>query len=139
MTGEASYVYRPFRVEWFSMALLEGSSYYLCLANAALFMNQHVTNRTCLEYTDSIESKRYYSKCLKQVTRQLSCQAQCITSGVITTVLGFVCQSFVNGKWDRCEMHMQGLERIIRLRGGFQGLGDFVPLFASWYFLLAAT
>jgi hypothetical protein len=30
-------------------------------------------------------------------------------------------------------MHMQGLERIIRLRGGFQGLSDFSPLFASWY------
>lgn len=28
---------------------------------------------------------------------------------------------------------MSGLERIIRLRGGFHGLGDYIPLFASRY------
>jgi len=121
------------------MALLDPSSYYLCLANAALFMDQHVTRRTSLEYTDSVESTKYYSKCLTQVTRQLACQSQSISEGVITTVLGFVCHSFSTGKWDRCEMHMQGLERIIRLRGGFRGLGDFFPLFASWYVPIAAT
>ncbi len=115
------------------MALLEPSSYFLCLANAALFMNQHVTRTTSLEYTDSTESTWYYSKCLTNLTRKLDCNAQDITEGAIITVLGFICHSFAIGKWERGEMHMQGLERIIRLRGGFQGLGDFPPLFASWF------
>jgi hypothetical protein len=119
-------------MEWFYMALLDPSSYYLCLANAALFMDQQVTRRTTLEYTDSVESTKYYSKCLTQLTKQLACQIQSISEGAITTVLGFVCHSFSIGDWNRCEMHMQGLARIIRLRGGFHGLSAFSPLFASW-------
>ena len=121
------------------MALLDPSSYFLCLANAALFMDQYVTRRTSLEYTDSVESTKYYSKCLTQITRQLGCQSLSISEGVITTVLGFVCHSFATGNWDQCEMHMKGLERIIRLRGGFQGLRDHVPLFASWSVASGAT
>jgi hypothetical protein len=139
VSGEASYIYRPFRVEWFSMALLDPTSYYLCLANAALFMDQRVTCSPSLEYTDTVESTKYYSKCLTQVTKQLTGKVQSISEGLITTVLGFVCHSSTIGNWDRCEMHMQGLERIIRLRGGFHGLSGFFPLFASWYVPPAVT
>ncbi len=117
------------------MALLDPSSYYLSLANAALFMDQYFTHRTSLAYTNTIESTKYFSKCLTLVTRQLAYQARSkvISEGVITTVLGFACHSFTIKNWDLGEMHMQGLERIIRLRGGLQGLGDLVPLFVSWY------
>jgi len=114
------------------MAFLDPSSYHLCLANAALFMDQQVTRRTTLEYTDSVESTKYYGKCLTQLTRQLACQIQSISEGAITTVLGFVCHSISTGDWNQSEMHMQGLARIIRLRGGFHGLSGFSPLFASW-------
>jgi hypothetical protein len=121
------------------MALLDPSSYFLCLANAALFMNQHVTQKKTIEYTDSAESAKYYSKCLTQVTRKLACEAERFREGVITTVLGFICHSISVGHWDRCEMHMKGLERIISLRGGFQGLGDFLPMFASWFDITNST
>jgi hypothetical protein len=121
------------------MALLDPSSYFLCLANAALFMNQYITRRKSLEYTDSAESAKYYSKCLTQVTQKLACEVERFREGVITTVLGFVCHSISVGHWDRCEMHMRGLERIIQLRGGFQGLGDFLPKFASWFDITNST
>lgn len=114
------------------MALLDASSYYLCLANAALFMDLHFNRRATLAYTNSVESTKYYSKCLTQLTKQLACQVQNISEGAITTVLGFICHSFSIGNWSQCEMHMQGLARIIRLRGGFKGLNTTIPLFASW-------
>jgi hypothetical protein len=88
VSGEAGYIYRPFRAEWFSMAILDLSSYYLCIANAALFMDQRVTRRTSLEYTDSVESTKYYSRCLVQVTTQLACKTQRISEGVINNYLG---------------------------------------------------
>jgi hypothetical protein len=34
---------------------------------------------------------------------------------------------------------MKGLQRIIGLRGGFQGLGDFLPMFASWFDITNST
>jgi hypothetical protein len=130
--GEASYIYRPFRAEWFNMAVLEPSAYYLCLANAALFLNQFLTGHGGLEYTDCVESSKYYGLCLSRVTGQLADRSHGITQGLITTVLGFVCHNLSLGNWDRCDMHLEGLERIISARGGFHSLGPYVPYFASW-------
>ncbi|VUC36234.1 unnamed protein product [Clonostachys rosea] len=132
MDGEASYIYRPFRAEWFNMAVLEPSAYYLCLANAALFLNQFLTGHGRLEYTDCVESSKYYGLCLSRVTGQLADQSRGITQGLVTTVLGFVCHNLSLGNWDRCDMHLEGLERIISARGGFHKLGPYVPHFASW-------
>ncbi|CAG9942884.1 unnamed protein product [Clonostachys rosea f. rosea IK726] len=132
MEGEASYIYRPFRAEWFNMAVLEPSAYYLCLANAALFLNQFLTGHGGLEYTDCVESSKYYGLCLSRVTGQLADRSHGITQGLITTVLGFVCHNLSLGNWDRCDMHLEGLERIISARGGFHSLGPYVPYFASW-------
>jgi len=139
VSGEASYVYRPFRVEWFNMAILDPCSYFLCLANAALFMYQHITHKKSLEYTDSAESAKYYSQCLSQLTHQLASETERFSDGVITTILGFVCHSGSVGHRDRCEMHMKGLEGIIRLRGGFKGLGHFSSIFASWFDITNST
>ncbi|PVH83816.1 hypothetical protein DL98DRAFT_104439 [Cadophora sp. DSE1049] len=133
MSSEAKHVYRPFRAEWFNMAILSSTSYYLCLANAALFLNQHATGSSTLEYTDSVESTRYYSKCLSQVNNELACSAEGISEGTITTILGFICHSLATGNYEKCEMHIHGLERIIGLRGGFCGLGDLLVVFASWF------
>jgi hypothetical protein len=87
---EADYVYRPFRLEWFSMALIDRSAFYLSLANAALFFNQ-MTNHGSFEYSDCLESSKYYSECLNQVTRRLGSRTESVSEGVITTVLGFIC------------------------------------------------
>ena len=35
--------------------------------------------------------------------------------------------------WDRWSVHMDGLARISNLRGGFDGLGDHIPILTSWY------
>jgi hypothetical protein len=87
---EADCLYRPFRLEWFSMALVDRSALYISLANAALFFNQ-MTKPGSFEYSDYLESSKYYSQCLNQVTRRLSSRTESVSEGVITTVLGFIC------------------------------------------------
>jgi hypothetical protein len=82
--------YRPFRSEWFSMAVVDRSAYYLSLANAAMFLNQ-VMNGGNFEYSDCVESSKYYTECLNQITRRLGCRMERVSEGVITTVLGFIC------------------------------------------------
>jgi hypothetical protein len=70
--------------------MTDTSAYYLSLANAALFLNCR-TNNGGLEYSDSVESSSYYTKCLSQLAHRLLNKEESISEGVITTVLGFLC------------------------------------------------
>jgi hypothetical protein len=80
VANEADYLYRPFRQEWMSMALVDHSAFYLSLANAALFTMQ------------MMEHKGFeYGECLNQVARRLSSRIESVSEGIITTVLGFIC------------------------------------------------
>ena len=90
MQNEGDYLYRPFRTEWFSMAMLDCTAFYLCLANAALFFNQFKFHKG-IEYEDFAESSKYFSLCLRQVTTRLDSESDRASDGVITTVLGFLC------------------------------------------------
>jgi len=88
--AEGDYLYRPFRIQWFEMAVVDSSAFYLSLANAALFLSR-VNQQGGLEYSDCIESANYYSECLNQVTKRLASRTEGISQGVITTILGFLC------------------------------------------------
>ncbi|KAK3942915.1 hypothetical protein QBC46DRAFT_379076 [Diplogelasinospora grovesii] len=138
MHGESASIYRPssFRLEWFAMAMLDQSAYYLSLANAALILNLRRKNLTAscgFEYSEYPESSKYYHICLSQVTRRLGDVMEGVSKGMVTTVLGFICHDSSIGNWTRWKLHMDGLERIIKLRGGLQGLGMAVPLFVFWF------
>ncbi|OAP63314.1 hypothetical protein AYL99_02541 [Fonsecaea erecta] len=132
MQIEGEYLYRPFRNEWFTMAVIDCTAFYLSLANAALFFHQMTERRGC-EYGDFEESSRYLSLCLNQVAQRLGRESHNISQGVITTVLGFLCHDSTVGRWDRYAVHMKGLDNIIRLRGGLQALNSNTVMFASWY------
>ena len=72
------------------MAIVDSSAFYLSLANAALFVNR-LDQQGYLEYSDSVESAKYYSECLNQITQRLASRTESLSQGVITTVLGFLC------------------------------------------------
>lgn len=72
------------------MAVADYSSFHLSLANAALFLNQMV-NQGGLEYNDCSESLNYFNVCLKQVSQRLGNNFDCISEGLLTTILGFLC------------------------------------------------
>ena len=92
------------------------------------------TSRTAaLEYSDCDESAKYYSECLNQVSQRLESSTESLSQGIITTVLGFLCHDSNVGKWDRWAVHMNGLERIMKLRGDFNHLDLDISLFILWY------
>ncbi|KIX06765.1 uncharacterized protein Z518_04741 [Rhinocladiella mackenziei CBS 650.93] len=126
MHTEGDHVYRPFRYEWFSMAVVDYSAFY------------QITNHSGTEYSDCVESARYFSTCLNQIAQRLGSKTDSISQGVITTILGFLCHDSCLGKWDRWAIHMDGLENILQLRGGFQILSTNTSMFTSWYDLRAA-
>ncbi|KIW83801.1 hypothetical protein Z517_03047 [Fonsecaea pedrosoi CBS 271.37] len=138
MHSEGDYLYRPFRNEWFAMAVIDRTAFYLSLANAALFFHQMTERKGC-EYGDFEESSKYLSLCLNGVAQRLERETHQISDGVITTVLGFLCHDSNVGRWDRYGVHMQGLNNIIQVRGGFQTLNSTIVMFTCWFDILGAS
>ncbi|KIW65371.1 hypothetical protein PV04_07637 [Phialophora macrospora] len=138
MHVEGDYLYRPFRNEWWAMAVVDCTAFYLSLANAALFFHQRTLNKGS-EYSDFEESSKYLSLCLNQVTTRLNQGPDNVGEGVITTVLGFLCHDSTTGRWDRYAMHMDGLQNILRLRGDFHRLKSTIVMFVSWFDVLGSS
>ncbi|PYH49691.1 uncharacterized protein BP01DRAFT_419836 [Aspergillus saccharolyticus JOP 1030-1] len=131
MTSDKDYVFRPFRSVWFSMALTDPSATFVALANAAMFLDQRLRAQE-FSYETSSECLAYYGRCVQQVRGRLGNVKESLGEGVITAILGLICHDLYVGMCDRWNTHFQGLERIIRLRGGYDGLGVNVALFAFW-------
>jgi hypothetical protein len=89
--AEGDYLYRPFRHEWFAMAVVDRTAFYLSLANAALFFHQITQQRIRSEYSDFEESSKYLGLCLNEVALRLDQESNNVSDGVVTTVLGFLC------------------------------------------------
>jgi hypothetical protein len=78
------------------MALTDATAFQLCIANAAMFMAQR-RQPEIFQYDKCTEALEYYGKTLSQVTKRLENSSDCTSTGIITTVLGFICHdvSFV--------------------------------------------
>ena len=72
------------------MALTDATAFQLCMANAAMFMAQR-QQPEMYQYETCTEALEYYGKTLGQLTKRLEDSNDCTSTGVITTVLGFIC------------------------------------------------
>lgn len=90
MHGKAGSLYRPFGMEWFASAIADRCSFYLCLANGAMFYHQMIEGGS-YEYSAYDESAKYFSHCIGLVAQRLGRRDDGVSEGVITTVLGFLC------------------------------------------------
>jgi hypothetical protein len=88
--GAAAGLYRPFGKEWFATAIADRCSFYLCLANGAMFYHQMIEGGS-YEYSDYDESAKYFGHCTGLMAQRLGCKDDGVSEGVITTVLGFLC------------------------------------------------
>ncbi|KAI5461949.1 hypothetical protein BGZ63DRAFT_403227 [Mariannaea sp. PMI_226] len=132
MRAEADYKYRPFHAVWIRIGLSDPTAFYLSLASTILFQD-HRQGLMHMEYLENPESMKYYCKALSQLNTRLAHPEDCMSVGVIATILGCVCHDTNVGNWSRWAVHLDGLERISKLRGGFDGLENEIPLMAFWY------
>lgn len=96
MTAEADYVYRPFRVSWIQIGLSDTTAFHLWLAQAVVIRNSLVDQNflavsPCADYLDNSEALKYYCKSLNQLAHRLNSREDCVSIGVIATIMGFIC------------------------------------------------
>jgi hypothetical protein len=148
-------VYRPFRSSWLRIGLSDRVAFDLWLAQAVVIRNGlvHKSNKFAYDelFADTSEANSYYCKSLHQLTIRLNDREDCISEGVIATIMGFICvdvrfllllsslltsQSNVAqtrvDNWKRFIVHMDGLEQIYHLRHGFDALDSEIILMTFW-------
>lgn len=95
MTAEADFVYRPFRSSWLRIGLSDRVAFDLWLAQAVVIRNGLVHKNNAIAYNelfaDTSEASSYYCKSLHQLTLRLNDREDCISEGVIATIMGFIC------------------------------------------------
>ncbi|KAH8430860.1 uncharacterized protein LDX57_008524 [Aspergillus melleus] len=138
MSADSDYVFRPFRAIWFSMAMTDASAFLVSLANAAMFLDQ-IHQRKAYQYEKSVECLTFYGKCVKEVTRRLENSNDRVSAGVITTILGLICHELYVGTLARSRAHLAGVQRIIQVRGGYDGLHETIPLFVPWFDVITSV
>ena len=138
----------PFRREWYSLATTDPTAFYLYLANAAWLRSQ-VTKQD----NDS-ESAKYFSICLNQVVERLGKETAKISPGLMLIMVGFACYDVCDlssrgqdltslgfytellkthlGHWDRRVLHLDALEKAVKLNGGLEGLDRTLSLIILW-------
>ncbi|KAL6808849.1 hypothetical protein GGI42DRAFT_316582 [Trichoderma sp. SZMC 28013] len=143
MAAEADYVYRPFRTSWVQIGLSDATAFDLWLAQAIVIRDlaAQEDNTSCpgMEYLNNPEANKYYGRCLNQLSHRLSSREECVSIGVIATIMGFICIDTRVGNWDRYSMHMNGLERVYHLRNGFDELDSEISLMAFFVDLMGAS
>jgi hypothetical protein len=95
VTAEADYVYRPFRTSWFRIGLSDAAAFNLWLAQAVVirngFFHENNSFNYDTKYLDTSEAGKYYCKSLHQLAIRLNSREDCISDGVIATIMGFIC------------------------------------------------
>ncbi|KAF2672871.1 hypothetical protein BT63DRAFT_138760 [Microthyrium microscopicum] len=94
----------------------DSSALNLTLATAALA----ISRRFNYKIEDSTECLTYYTASLQEINQRLQDPKESASDGVVGTILGFACFDTNIGNWDRWKLHMSGLQKIIKVRGGLQ-------------------
>lgn len=112
----------PFRSVWFPMSLLNPSAFHQILGNSAL----HISMLRQTNGRENRQSIAHYSASLRQLNEALASPDPAVSTSldVVRAVLAFICHDYISGDLERWRFHVEGLERIIKLRGGVDTLNS---------------
>ncbi|KAH8598684.1 hypothetical protein B0O99DRAFT_683441 [Bisporella sp. PMI_857] len=135
---DIEYRYQAFHAIWIRIALSDPSALYLCLATSLLSWDRR-NNSSVGDFGKNTEAANYYTKALRQLSRRLSDPSECTSAGVIATIVGFLCHDAHIGEWKRWAVHLDGLDRILTLRGSVDVLEKHVALIAFWLDIIGSS
>ncbi|KAI1336931.1 hypothetical protein F5Y15DRAFT_191342 [Xylariaceae sp. FL0016] len=139
MFAEAKSNYRPFRSSWLSMGLSDPAAWHITMANAVLFRKVTLRGRKPGFDADA-EAMKWYEQSLETITRRLADSEQNGGEGLVIAVVGLLCHDTSMGNFERQEIHLRGLKRLVDQKGGIDELRSTVlRLMISWQDLSGAT
>ncbi|KAF2494834.1 hypothetical protein BU16DRAFT_618815 [Lophium mytilinum] len=110
---------RPFRDTWLPLSLSDPALFYEILSHVSL--DVAAVDPGCSDRRRN-RALKLHVLALQDVNRRLEDPSKGLSEGVIGTVLAFACFSHLAKDWKSYEAHMEGLQTIIRLKGGMHKL-----------------
>ncbi|KAF1988955.1 hypothetical protein K402DRAFT_327329 [Aulographum hederae CBS 113979] len=121
--------YRPMLKIWVTIALSDPSAFHLLLSHAALFRSSgKMFSKPYDDVEENDEAVKHYTLSLRSVSSRLHDAADGVSEGLIGSIVGFACHDVQVCNFERWRVHMQGVKRIVKLRGGMQTLKYSYPL-----------
>lgn len=108
---------RAFRENWYVVGLADPASFYDVLSNSAINAAKLLNDKSAEK-----DMLWFHSQALQSVHDRLSDSEQATGEGILGTVTGLICHAGIRGDWTRWRTHMDGIQRIINLRGGIETL-----------------
>ncbi|KZF20166.1 hypothetical protein L228DRAFT_284902 [Xylona heveae TC161] len=123
--------FQPFRDIWFPLALSDGAAFHQLLSNSAL----HITSlRPIDRQREAFEALSHHAVALMCVQNRLADPTVAISDGIIASIIGFACHDHMTSNFETWRVHMNGLKKIVALRGGPDALNEnrLLRLILTW-------
>ncbi|TVY13364.1 putative oxidoreductase [Lachnellula arida] len=116
---------------WWSIAQMDPTAFFVTLANASRGLSRM---HHPMEAKESREAIMLYTHSIQSLQKRLQMPVDGLSQGVIISVLEFAYHDFLGHDLSRWLVHMGGLVRIIRRRGGVQTLysSEAITLLTFW-------
>ncbi|CZR67426.1 uncharacterized protein PAC_17325 [Phialocephala subalpina] len=115
-TGEDP-TFKTLRDRWLPVAVRDAATFHQFLANVSLNIS-----RVRGENLDNAVSIAHHSLAIRSVNQKLSDPNLRTSGDVIASILCFVCYSTVKGDFHGISVHLDGLQNVLRLRGGYKSI-----------------
>ncbi|GFP60260.1 hypothetical protein TASIC1_0017002200 [Trichoderma asperellum] len=133
--NEVTDFYVPFRVAWWEVALMDPGAFYVTLGNSADFWRRLNTNDIMAK---TPEIMRHYSQSLIELRRRLDDDFERTKPGTIANILAHVCLNMRHCDWNSWRVHIDGLDLVLKARGGFDSLPYQMVVLTLYYDICGA-
>jgi hypothetical protein len=119
----------PIRKGLLSLAIHDEAVFHACLSQYAASYNLR------FQAGDPIESIEHRTEGIRLLNERLGDPVRGLSDGSIATVANIAIYEAANGSLSSVQVHMDGLEKMVSLRGGLYegGFAPFVQRLIAWY------
>ncbi|KAL2068635.1 hypothetical protein VTL71DRAFT_14972 [Oculimacula yallundae] len=117
--------FRTLRERWLPVMIRGPATFHQFLANVSLNVS-----RVRGESLDNIVTVAHHSLAIRSVNQKLSDPVLKASDDVLLGILSFRCYNLVKGDFDAAAVHLEGLNNVVELRGGYHGVG-ITPMLVS--------
>ncbi|KAH9207786.1 hypothetical protein DL95DRAFT_415304 [Leptodontidium sp. 2 PMI_412] len=108
--------FRTLRERWLPVMIKGPATFHQFLANASLNVS-----RVRGENLDNAVTVAHHSLAIRSVNQKLSDLVLKASDDVLLGILSFRCYNLVKGGFDANSVHLEGLNNVVELRGGYNG------------------
>ncbi|KAH7306113.1 hypothetical protein BKA65DRAFT_601851 [Rhexocercosporidium sp. MPI-PUGE-AT-0058] len=110
--------FRTLRERWLPVMIKGPATFHQFLANVSLNVS-----RVRGESLDNVVTVAHHSLAIRSVNQKLSDPVLKASDDVLLGILSFRCYNLVKGDFDAAAVHLEGLNNVVELRGGYNGSG----------------